>query len=97
MGSQDEPTTKKAGAKEPATDEQQRKYLTSLDIANTPDEAKRRRQRNSMWAAILLYLAESLAPPSQQWMYFLIIIHAVGAFDHPIYLFSPIQYALFPF
>ena len=62
------------------------KMLTALDISNTPEAAKRRRKVHGVRAATLLQLAENLTPPSQQWLFFLVLVHALDDFDNPMYI-----------
>jgi len=85
MDSQPEPTNPQA-----EEDDVERgtrlKTLTALDIANSPKAAKRRRKMHGVRAATLLHLAENLAPPSQQWLFFIVLVHVLDDFDNPTYI-----------
>jgi hypothetical protein len=87
MDNQSEPTNKQSEA-EDADPDGEIKLKAALEISNSPDQAKRRRRVHGTRAATLLYLTENLAPPSQQWLFFLVLIHALGDFDNPMYSIS---------
>jgi hypothetical protein len=64
------------------------KFKTAPEISNSSVAAKRRRHAHGMRAAALLYVAENLAPSSQQWLFFLVLIHTLGDFEISLQLFS---------